>query len=173
MIEDTAGKIVFKCKHCDNDDLRYMQFASLNRQNPQRTNMLYQHNLDYENTPKIPIGIHIRCAKCNKDTFIIPDSYAYTNWGEDIPKQCIVNVKFQKPEFSAIQYVMTDEGFLDKIVTTSGNEKISLITQRQIDENIGYSPIGKKQYDLLLSRGLREVGYNPPPVQTQNNKNRG
>lgn len=160
MENEDLGKIVFKCKHCENDDLRHMQFASLNKQSPQYANHMYKNNWDYETTPKIPVGIHIRCAKCGKDTFIMPDSFSGTEWGNDIPEQCIVPIKFEKPQFSAIQYVMNDEGFLDKVVLTANNQKISLITQELIDDKVGLSVIGKKQYDLLLSRGLPEVGAN-------------
>lgn len=150
-------KIVFKCKHCENDDLRYMQFFSLNKQSPQYMNSIYKQNWDYETTPKIPIGIHIKCAKCGKDTIIIPDMYSATQWTNDIPKQCLVSVKYEKPQFSAIQYVMNDEGYLDKIVITANNQKVSMITEKVLDDESQVSVIGKKQYDLLLSRGLQEV----------------
>lgn len=158
MLENTdVNKIVFKCKHCDNDDMRYMKFASLNKQSPQYQNHIYRQNWDYETTPKVPVGIHIRCAKCGKDTFIIPDAYNGTEWGNDIPEQCIVAVKYEKPQFSAIQYIMNGEGYLDKVVLTANNEMISLLTQQEIADKEGISVIGKKQYELLLSRGLQEV----------------
>lgn len=164
---EDVNKIIFKCKHCDNDDLRYMKFASLNKQSPQYQNHIYRQNWDYETTPKVPVGIHIRCAKCGKDTFIMPDMYSGTEWGTDIPEQCIIAVKYEKPQFSAIQYVMTDDGYLDRIVITANNEKISLVTEKLVDDNVQLSVIGKKQYELLLSRGLKEVGTdiavpNPP-----------
>lgn len=152
-----GSKIVFRCKHCDNDDLRYMKFMSLNKQSPQYQNHMYRQNWDYETTPKVPVGIHIRCAKCGKDTFIIPDMYGATEWGNDIPEQCIIIVKYEKPQFSAIQYVMTDDGYLDRVVITSNNEKISLVTEKVVDDNTSLSVIGKKQYEILLSRGLQEV----------------
>lgn len=159
MLENVAdvNKVVFKCKHCDNDDLRYMKFASLNKQSPQYQNHIYKPNWDYETTPKIPVGIHIKCAKCNKDTFIIPDSYNGTEWGNDIPDQCIIPVRYERPQFSAIQYVMNDEGYLDKIVVTANNERISLISEQVLRDDVQLSVIGKKQYELLLSRGLQEV----------------
>ncbi len=156
-MEDEKEKIVFKCKHCDNNDLRYMQFFSLNKQSPQYANSIYKQNWDYETTPKIPVGIHIKCAKCGKDTIIMPDMYSATPWTNDIPKQCLVNVKYEKPQFSAIQYVMNDEGYLDKIVITANNQKVSMITEKVLDDDSQISVIGKKQYDLLLSRGLQEV----------------
>lgn len=155
---EDVNKIIFKCKHCDNDDLRYMKFASLNKQSPQYQNHIYRQNWDYETTPKVPVGIHIRCAKCGKDTFIMPDTYLGTEWGTDIPEQCVIAVKYEKPQFSAIQYVMTDDGYLDRIVITANNEKISLVTEKLVDDNVQLSVIGKKQYELLLSRGLKEVG---------------
>ena len=158
MLEnDEKGKIIFKCKHCDNDDLRYMKFASLNKQSPQYQNHVYRQNWDYETTPKVPVGIHIKCAKCGKDTFIIPDSYVGTEWGNDIPQQCIVTVRYEKPQISAIHYVMNDEGYLDRIVITANNEKMSMITEDIISDDVQLSVIGKKQYELLLSRGLTEV----------------
>lgn len=164
------GKITFKCKHCDNDDIRYMKFYSLNKQSPQWQNHMYKNNWDYETTPKIPIGIHIRCAKCGKDTIIIPDSYLGTEWSKDIPEQCIVNVKYEKPFVSAVQYVMNADGYLDKVVLTANNDMISLITQEVITDKEGLSAIGKKQYDLLLSRGLQEVGQKPPvPIVPKSN----
>ena len=164
MIDDEVNKIVFKCKHCDNDDIRYMKFSSLNKQSPQYSNHIYKNNWDYETTPKIPVGIHIKCAKCGKDTFIIPDMYNGTEWGNDIPDQCIVNVKYEKPQFSAIQYVMNGEGYLDKVVLTANNEMISLITQQEVADREGMSVIGKKQYDLLLTRGLQEVSISKPSI---------
>lgn len=166
--EDTNNKIIFKCKHCDNDDLRYMEFHSLNFISEQWKNSPYRSSYNYETMPKTPMGIHIRCAKCGKDSFIIPDKYTGTEWGNDIPEQCIISVKYEKPQFSAIQYVMNDEGFLDKIVLTANNEKISLITQQIIDERVGLSVIGKKQYELLLLRGLQEVGQTPPQAMPTN-----
>lgn len=164
MLEDNNGKVIFKCKHCDNDDLRYMKFASLNKQSPQYSNHIYKQNWDYETTPKVPVGIHIKCAKCGKDTFIMPDMYAGTEWGNDIPEQCIMPVKYEKPQFSAIQYVMNGEGYLDKVVLTANNEMISLITQQEVTDKEGMSVIGKKQYDLLLTRGLQEVSIVKPMI---------
>lgn len=161
------NKVILKCKHCENDDLRYMTFNSVNRQSPQYANHMFKQNWDYETTPKVPMGIHIRCAKCGKDTFIIPDSYGYVEWGNDIPEQCIVQVKYEKPQFSAIQYVMNIDGYLDKVVVTANNDMISLITQEEIKDKDGLSVIGKKQYDLLLQRGLQEVKQNTPIVTTQ------
>lgn len=171
MFEENIGKIVFKCKHCDNDDIRYMKFSSLNKQSPQYQNSIYKQNWDYETSPKIPIGIHVRCAKCGKDTFIIPDIYTGTEWGTDIPEQCVVQVKYEKPQFSAIQYIMNADGYLDKVVLTANNEMISLITQEEIKDKDGLSVIGKKQYDLLLQRGLQEVGKITPQHNEKHSKN--
>lgn len=157
---NTNVKVSFKCKHCDNDDLRYFQFNSLNYQSEKYRDSPYRNTWDYECTPKKPIGIHIKCAKCGKDTLIIPNEYNGTNWGNDIPQQCIMNVQFQKPPFSAIQYVITDDGYLDKLVVTSNNEIISLLTQTPIDTSIGFNQIGKNQYEILLSKGLEEKKSN-------------
>lgn len=168
---DVEGKIVFKCKHCDNDDLRHMQFYSLNKQSPQYANHIYKQNWDYETTPKIPVGIHIKCAKCGKDTIILPDVYSATEWSNDIPKQCLVSVKYERPAFSAIQYIMNDDGYLDKIVITANNQKVSMITEKVLDDDAQVSVIGKKQYELLLSRGLQEVKKEIEIVTPQTNDN--
>lgn len=152
-------KLVFKCSHCENDDMRHFVFYSLEYQSEQFMNSPYKQNWNRETTPKIPVGVHIRCAKCNKDTFIIPDSYQPTMWGNDIPQQCIVNVKYEKPAFSAVQYILTEDGYLDQVVVTANNEMLSLVTKTNIEEKTKFSVIGKSQYELLLSRGLKEVGF--------------
>ena len=157
IIDDSLGKITFQCKHCGNDDLRYMQFASLNNQSPQYKNNLYRQNWDYETTPKIPIGIHIKCAKCGKDTFIIPNYYGGTEWGNDIPQQCMTHVQFQQPEYSDIKYIINPDGFLDRIVVTSQNKYISMITEEVLPDGINNLIIDKAQYETLLGRGLKEV----------------
>lgn len=162
MSDKTEDKVMFKCKHCENDDMKHFVFYSLETQSDTYKNHPYRQNWDRETTPKIPIGFHIRCAKCNKDTFYVVDSYQPTLWGNDIPQQCLVNVKFEKPAFSAINYILTDDGFLDQIVLTANNDKISLITKKQIDDSMKFSVIGKSQYELLLSRGLKESGYIEP-----------
>lgn len=149
-------KILFKCKHCDNDDIRYFIFNSLEYQSEQYANSPYRQNWNRETTPKIPVGIHIKCGKCNKDTFIIPTEYQPTLWGADIPEQCIINIKYQQPEYSAIQYVLTEDGFLDQIVITANNDTISLLSKEKITK-INYNSIGQKQYQMLLERGLPEI----------------
>lgn len=159
IIDDVQdkNKITFKCKHCDNDDIRYMQFFSLNKQSPQYANHMYRQNWDYETTPKVPIGIHIRCAKCGKDTFIIPDYYQGTMWGMDIPEQCIVNITYEKPPFSSKKYIINGEGKLDVVVYTISNEIFSLISQKLIvdDGNITY--IKPEKYHQLVAMGLPTV----------------
>lgn len=164
MSENTE-KILFKCKHCENDDMKYFVFHSLEFQSEQFKNSPYRQNWNRETTPKIPIGFHVRCAKCNKDTFFVPNEYNPTSWGNDIPQQCLVNVKFEKPAFSAISYVLTEDGFLDQIVLTANNERLSMLSKTIIDNSAKLSVIGKPQYDLLLSRGLKEVGYIEPQIQ--------
>lgn len=163
-MNDNTDKVLFKCKHCENDDMKYFVFHSLEFQSDQFKNSPYRQNWNRETTPKIPIGFHIRCAKCNKDTFFIPNEYNPTAWGSDIPQQCLVNVKFEKPAFSAISYVLTEDGFLDQVVLTANNERLSMLSKTVIDNSTKLSIIGKAQYDLLLSRGLREVGCVEPKV---------
>lgn len=158
MSENTE-KVLFKCKHCENDDMKYFVFHSLEFQSEQFKNSPYRQNWNRETTPKVPIGFHVRCAKCNKDTFFVPSEYNPTLWGNDIPQQCLVNLKFEKPAFSAISYVLTEDGFLDQIVLTANNERLSMLSKSIIDNSAKLSVIGKAQYDLLLSRGLKEVGY--------------
>lgn len=63
MIDDTSGKVVFKCKHCENDDLRYMKLSNVFTNSPQYANQIYRDNWNSK-----PVGVHIECAKCNKDT---------------------------------------------------------------------------------------------------------
>lgn len=177
MSEKVEDKVLFKCKHCENDDMKHFIFHSLETQSDHYKNHPYRQNWDRETTPKIPIGFHIRCGKCGKDTFYVIDNYQPTLWGNDIPQQCLVNVKFEKPAFSAINYILTESGFLDQIVVTANNDKISLITKKQVDDSMKFSVIGKAQYELLLSRGLKEVGddilpqkeVNPIEEKTNNN----
>lgn len=158
-MSDNTEKILFKCKHCENDDMKYFVFHSLEFQSDQFKNSPYRQNWNRETTPKIPIGFHVRCAKCNKDTFFVPSTYDPTSWGSDIPQQCLVNIKFEKPAFSAISYVLTEDGYLDQIVLTANNERLSMLSKTIVDSSAKISVIGKPQYDLLLSRGLKEVGY--------------
>lgn len=178
MSEKTEDKVLFKCKHCENDDMKHFIFHSLETQSDHYKNHPYRQNWDRETTPKVPIGFHLRCGKCGKDTFYVIDNYQPTLWGNDIPQQCLVNVKFEKPAFSAINYILTENGFLDQIVVTANNDKISLITKKQVDDSMKFSVIGKAQYELLLSRGLKEVGdeivvpqkeVNPIEEKTNNN----
>lgn len=178
MSEKIEDKVLFKCKHCENDDMKHFIFHSLETQSDHYKNHPYRQNWDRETTPKVPIGFHLRCGKCGKDTFYVIDNYQPTLWGNDIPQQCLVNVKFEKPAFSAINYILTENGFLDQIVVTANNDKISLITKKQVDDSMKFSVIGKAQYELLLSRGLKEVGdeivvpqkeVNPIEEKTNNN----
>lgn len=166
-MNENNEKVLFKCKHCDNDDMKYFVFHSLEFQSEQFKNSPYKQNWNRETTPKIPIGFHIRCAKCNKDTFYVPNEFNPTAWGSDIPQQCLVNVKFEKPAFSAISYVLTEDGFLDQIVLTANNEKLSMLNKSIISDSVKVSVIGKSQYDLLLAKGLKEVGYVEPAVKEE------
>lgn len=162
IIEDVQDKdkIIFKCKHCDNDDIRYMQFFSLNKQSPQYANHIYRQNWDYETTPKVPIGIHIKCAKCGKDTFIIPNFYQGTMWGTDIPEQCIVNITYEKPQFSSKKYIINKEGKLDVVVQTINNEIISILNQNLVIDDGTITYITETKYETLVKNGL-------PTVQTE------
>lgn len=164
-VQQDKNKVVFKCKHCDNDDIRYMQFFSVNRQSPQYANSMYRQNWDYETTPKVPIGIHIRCAKCGKDTLIIPDSYQGTMWSNEIPEQCIVNIKYEKPQFSSKKYIVNGEGYLDIVVQTINNEIISVINQETIKDNDSVTYITQEKYETLYNMGLPTV--KPKIVETQ------
>lgn len=154
----------FKCIHCENDDLKYFKFNSLNYQSEHWKRMPYQPSKDYESTPKIPIGIHIRCSKCDKDSFYIPENYGFTEWGTDIPSQCIVNVKQEVPEFSAIIYVLNADGMLDKLVKTSEGQILSIITQNVILDISDFTIITKRQYESLLTKGLLEVKNEPRTI---------
>ncbi|MGL6101313.1 MAG: hypothetical protein ACRC0G_17040 [Fusobacteriaceae bacterium] len=173
MGSEVDKRILFKCKHCDNDDMRYFVFHSLEYQSDAVKNSPYRQNWNRETSPKIPIGFHLLCAKCNKDTFIIPNDYQPTTWGNDVPQQCIVNVMFEKPQFSSISYVLTEDGFLDQVVTTANNEMLSMITKEMIGEPVNFNTLGKTQYELLLKRGLKEVSTkiepsNSSPQKTNN-----
>lgn len=159
IIDDVQdkNKITFKCKHCDNDDIRYMQFFSLNKQSPQYANHIYRQNWDYETTPKVPIGIHIKCAKCGKDTFIIPNFYQGTMWGTDIPEQCIVNITYEKPQFSSKKYIINKYGQLDIVVQTINNEIISIINQKIVIDDGTITYITQDKYETLMKNGLPTV----------------
>lgn len=172
-LDDAVGKVIFQCKHCGNDDIRYMKFDSVNHHTQQNQNNLFQQYFNYETTPKIPVGIHFRCAKCNKDTFIIPDSYGYVDWTQDIPIQCITRVQFEQPKYSSIKYIINANGFLDKVVLTSQNQYVSIITEEVLVENSNDVEINEEKYNILLKQGLKEVTKSVAPLgvetQIQNN----
>ena len=154
------------CPHCGNDHINEMIFSSVDYINPQHKQNPIMSGYSYEWKPKIPIGFHFKCSKCNKDTFIIFENgkYGSTEWGEDIPQQVIFTPIFKQPEFSATSYVMYNEekkgGYLDQVVVTNQNTILSLITRETIIDDGSWKVIDKKMYELLKSKGFREVKIN-------------
>lgn len=153
------------CPHCGNDNINEMIFNSVDYMNPQNKQNPILNGYSYEWKPKIPIGFHFKCSKCGKDTFIIPENgkYGTIEWGEDIPQQVIFTPVYKQPEFSATTFIMHNEeikgGHLDQVVTTNQNTILSLITREVITEDGSWKVIDKKMYELLKSKGIKEVGY--------------
>lgn len=150
-------KMVFKCRHCDNDNILHMRFYSLEYKSDRYKNSFNSVQYDRETEPKIPIGIHINCAKCGKDTLFIPEPYGYTKWDNDITEEMLTRIPFVEPEYSSISYIVNSEGLLDKIVKRKDGKIISTITNEEIDQTMSYSVINKEQYDILYLKGLDEV----------------
>lgn len=154
----------FGCPHCGNDNINEFVFNSVDFMNPQNKQNPILNGYSYEWKPKIPIGFHFKCSKCGKDTFIIPENgkYGTIEWGEDIPQQVIFTPVYKQPEFSATTFIMYNEerkgGYLDQVVTTNQNTILSLITREVITEDGSWKIIDKKMYNLLKSKGFKEVG---------------
>lgn len=152
------------CPHCGNDNINEMMFDSVDYINPQNKQNPFFNGYSYEWKPKIPIGFHFKCSKCGKDTFIIPENgkYGSIEWGDDIPIQTIFTPVFEQPKFSATTYIMYNEekngGYLDQVVVTNQNLILSLLTRETLIDNGTWKIIDKKMYDLLKSKGFKEVG---------------
>lgn len=147
------NKILFKCKHCDNDDMKHMIIKTVVQANPEYRP--FPNNAGV--SPTLNVGLHIDCAKCEKDTIIIIDELYRNNTElpQNVPNEVLVHVKFEKPMFSAIKYILTDDMTLDKVVVDINNQKISLITQKLV--TIGYKEITEEQYKALKNKMVEEV----------------
>ena len=146
-------KILFKCKHCDNDDMKHMIIKTVVQSNPEYRP--FPNNAGV--SPMLNVGLHIDCAKCNKDTIVIIDELYKNNTElpQNVPQEVLVHVKFEKPLFSAIKYILTDDMTLDKVVVDINNQIISLITQKVV--SIGYKEITEEQYKALKNKMVEEV----------------
>lgn len=145
-------KIVFKCNHCDNDDLKHVIIKPIIQPNPDYKPFMLQ------NEQYILVGLLVSCAKCEKDTVVIIDDFhnnkVQINMNE-VPEKAILYAKFEKPEFSAIKYILTDNMKLDQVVIDINNRIFSLITRKEVKE--GYREISKAQYEALKEKRIEEV----------------
>lgn len=152
------------CPYCGNDNINEMIFDSIDYVDPRHKQNPMLGGYTYEWKPKIPIGFHFKCTKCNKDTFIIPENGAFGNieWGEDIPAQTIFTPVFKQPEYSATTYIMyngvRNGGYLDQVVVTNKNTILSLITRETVVDDGTWKIIDEKMYKILKSQGIKEVG---------------
>lgn len=148
------NKIIFKCKHCENDDLKSMIIKTIVQPNPEYKPFPYNANIPQF----LNCGLFVSCAKCDKDTVIIIDEF-YKNQVQidlnNIPEKALIHVKFEKPLFSAIKYILTDDMTLDKIVIDINNRPISMITQNVV--NIPYREITGEQYKALKEKKIEEA----------------
>lgn len=149
------NKILFKCKHCENDDLKSMVINTIVQPNPEYRPFPYNDKIQ----PTLNVGLFVSCAKCEKDTVIIIDEF-YKNLVQldlnAVPEKALLHVKFEKPLFSAIKYVLTDNMELDKLVIDINNRPISMLTQEEV--KIGYREISEEQYKGLKNKMVQEVG---------------
>ncbi len=126
-------KILFKCNHCENDDLRHMVIKPILQPNPEYKPFPFGQGGDQF----IQTGLLISCAKCNKDTVVIIDDF-YKNSVQidvkEVPEKAILYVKFERPEFSAIKYILTDSMKLDQVVIDINNRIFSLISREEVKE---------------------------------------
>lgn len=145
-------KLLFKCKHCENDDLKHMHIKPIVQPNPDYKPFAF-------NTEQyINVGLLVGCAKCNKDTVVIIDDFHNNKVQIDmkeVPEQALIYVKFETPEFSAIKYILTDSMKLDQVVVDINNKIFSLITRKEVKE--GYREISKAQYEALREKRIEEV----------------
>lgn len=148
------NKLIFKCKHCENDDLKSMIIKTIVQPNPEYKPFPYNSNIPQF----LNVGLFVSCAKCDKDTVIIIDEF-YKNQVQidlnNIPEKALVHVKFEKPLFSAIKYILTDDLTLDKIVIDINNRPISMITQNIV--NMPYREISAEQYKALKEKKVEEA----------------
>lgn len=147
------NKIIFKCKHCENDDLKTMVIKSIVQPN-QEYKPFYNANV-----PQFfNVGLFVSCAKCNKDTVVVIDEFykdsVQINLNE-VPEKALIHVKFEKPLFSAIKYILTDDMTLDRVVVDINNQLISMITQTIV--TIGYREITAEQYKALKEKKIEEA----------------
>lgn len=157
-------KVVLGCKHCGNTELSSLKLSSLTMFDNKFNNLITQFSTGMNPDllkPKMAIGIHVDCLKCEKDTFIIPESYGMTDAALDIPQQCIVKQVLEQPKFSAVKYIMyQDTATLDKIVKVYSGGYISVITELPVEET-GWDEIKSEiTYNNLLKQGVREVEKN-------------
>lgn len=147
------NNIVFACKHCGNTDMRHMQINAVTHQNPDYKP--YPYNMDV--APYVNVGLHIDCAKCNKDTVILIEDFHKNNTPltPNVPKEVLVHVKFEKPKFSATKFILTDDMTLDQVVVDINNQMISLITREFV--TVGYKEITEEQYKCLKNKKVEEV----------------
>ncbi|MGL5718582.1 MAG: hypothetical protein ACRCX2_36595 [Paraclostridium sp.] len=146
--------LTFKCKHCDNDDLKSMIIKPIVHPNPEYKPFPYNANAQqFLNT-----GLFVSCAKCDKDTVVVIDDFhnnaVQVNLSE-VPEKALVHVKFQKPLYSAIKYILTDDMTLDKVVVDINNQLFSVITQSFVSAE--YREITPEQYKGLKEKKIEEV----------------
>lgn len=148
------NKLSFKCRHCDNDDLKSMIIKPIVQPNPEYKPFPYNANVQ----PLLNLGLFVSCAKCDKDTVVIIDDF-YNNSVQinlnEVPEKALLHVKFEKPLFSAIKYILTDDMTLDKVVVDINNQLISMITQTVV--TVGYREITAEQYKALKEKKIEEV----------------
>ncbi|MGL4759261.1 MAG: hypothetical protein ACRCXZ_08040 [Patescibacteria group bacterium] len=147
-------EIKFRCKHCENEDLKTMIIKTIVQPNPDYKPFPYQPNtLQFLN-----LGLFLSCAKCDKDTVVIIDNF-YNNQVQinlnDVPEKALMHVKFEKPMFSAIKYILKDDMTLDKVVVDVNNQLISMITQTFASGE--YREITAEQYKALKEKKIEEV----------------
>lgn len=169
-------KAVLGCKHCGNTDLSSLRLSSLTAFDNQFSNLISQFATNQNPDmlkPKMAVGIHIDCLKCEKDTFIVPENYPMTDASLNIPEQCIVKQVLEQPKFSAVKYIMyQDTATLDKIVKVYSGGYFSVITEQPVEEN-GWDEIKSEiTYKNLLKQGVREVEKNGLDVNSENGTGR-
>ncbi|MGL6023784.1 MAG: hypothetical protein ACRC0F_04135 [Cetobacterium sp.] len=143
-----------RCKHCENEDLRTIIIKTIVQPNPEYKPFPYQANT----LPFFNLGLFLSCAKCDKDTVVIIDNF-YNNQVQinlnDVPEKALIHVKFEKPMFSAIKYILKDDMTLDKVVVDVNNQLISMITQTFATGE--YREITADQYKALKEKKIEEV----------------
>ncbi|MGL5126135.1 MAG: hypothetical protein ACRC6U_09190 [Fusobacteriaceae bacterium] len=156
-------EVKLRCKHCENEDLKTIIIKTIVQPNPEYKPFPYQANtLQYLN-----LGLFLSCAKCDKDTVVIIDNF-YNNQVQvdlsNVPEKALIHVKFEKPLFSAIKYILKDDMTLDKVVVDVNNQLISMITQTFATGE--YREITAEQYKALKEKKIEEV---KPLQEVKNN----